>query len=52
VESYYESANEWEDSDIESLAELEGEELEQNLQSLREEVEQLSAPAPATSVGT
>lgn len=34
----------WSDSDVESLEELEGDELEVNLQELREEVEMLAVP--------
>jgi hypothetical protein len=45
LESHYEpSEDEWENSDTESLAELEGDELEQNLQNLRKEAKRLSAP--------
>jgi hypothetical protein len=44
-ESDYElSEDEWNDSETESLAELEGDELENNLQSLREEAQWLSMP--------
>jgi hypothetical protein len=40
VESDYPlSEDKWEDSDTESLAELEGDELENNLQSLRGDLE-------------
>jgi len=45
--------DEWEDSDTESnksLEELEGDELEHNLQSLREEVERLSVPTPYAEI--
>ena len=38
------SEDEWNDSETESLAELEGDELENNLQSLREEAQWLSVP--------
>jgi hypothetical protein len=53
LESHYDLEpveDEWEDSDTESLAELEGDELEDNLWSLREEVEQLSVPTPYTKI--
>jgi hypothetical protein len=44
-ESDYElSEDEWNDSETESLAELEGDELENNLQSLRDEDQWLSVP--------
>jgi hypothetical protein len=44
-ESDYElSEDEWNDSETESLAELEGDELENNLQSLREEAQWFSMP--------
>lgn len=50
-ESDYEpSEDEWMDSDTESLAELEGDELENNLRSLREETQQLSLPTPYAEI--
>jgi hypothetical protein len=50
-ESDYElSEDEWTESESESLAELEGDELEDNLQSLREEVQQLSVPSPYAEI--
>jgi hypothetical protein len=42
LSDYELSEDEWTESESESLAELEGDELEDNLQSLREEVQQLS----------
>jgi hypothetical protein len=50
-ESDYEpSEDEWMDSDTESLAELEGDKLENNLRSLREETQQLSVPTPYAKI--
>jgi hypothetical protein len=46
-ESDYElSEDKWDDGETESLAELEGDELENNLQNLRQEAQWFSMPTP------
>ena len=44
--------SEWSDSDGDSLAELDGDELEANLRELREEVEALGAPSKYAQIAT